>query len=265
MQRLLASCRSGNSNGLAMAGLLQGMVAVVSGAGSGIGRATAVAMAKEGAHVAATDRDARGLTEASAELGEGHAAHECDVADRASCDSAAAWVKDRFGRVDVLVNCAGVIRRSVAADENARDVWDAMLRVNLDGAYNMVTAFLPLFTERGGAIVNFASTHAFVAGPGTTAYSVSKSGVHALTFNLATELGPRRIRVNAIAPGYTETPMNIGPAGAPNFAERFGPRTPLGCAAQPEDIALPAVFLASDMARYITGVTLRVDGGYLCY
>jgi NAD(P)-dependent dehydrogenase (short-subunit alcohol dehydrogenase family) len=248
-----------------MTRLLEGMVAVVSGAASGIGRATAAAMADAGAVVVAVDRDERGLTQIKDELGAKHAVHVCDVADRASCDAAAAWVGERFGRVDVLVNCAGIIRRSVSADVSARDVWDAMLRVNLDGAYNMVTAFLPVFPERGGAIVNFASTHAFVAGPGTTAYSVTKSGVHALTFNLAAELGPRGIRVNAIAPGYTETPMNIGPAGAPNFAERFGPRTPLGRAAQPEDIALPAVFLASDMARYVTGVTLRVDGGYLCY
>ena len=243
--------------------LLEGRVAIVTGAGSGIGRAIAVAMAAEGAVVAAIDRSGEAETTAAA-IG-GARAFLCDIAERDQCDRVAASVREAFGRIDILVNNAGIIRRAATAEPEAREVWDAVLKVNLDGAYNMVTACLDALVEARGAIVNLASTHAFVAGPKSTAYTVSKSGIHSLTFSLAAELGPKGVRVNAVAPGYTETPMNLAAVGAPAFSERFGPRTPLGRPAQPEDIALPVVFLASDMARYVTGVTLRVDGGYLCF
>lgn len=250
-----------------MAGLLEGRIAVVTGAGSGIGRAIAQAMAREGATIAALDRNSEASTATIAAIGGTSRSFACDIADRADCDRAAAEVAGAFERVDILVNNAAIIQRAGTGESNARAVWDEVLRVNLDGAYNMITAFQESLVASKGAIVNMASTHAFVAGPKSTAYTVSKSGIHSLTFSLATELGPKGVRVNAVAPGYTETPMNIGPDSAPgfDFSERFGPRTPLGRPAQPEDIALPVIFLASDMARYITGVTLRVDGGYLCY
>jgi NAD(P)-dependent dehydrogenase (short-subunit alcohol dehydrogenase family) len=248
-----------------MARLLAARVAVITGAGSGIGRAIAQAMAQEGATIAACDRNVAGSAETIASIGGASRSFACDVSDRAACDRVAAEIVKAFGRVDILVNSAGIVRRAGVGEPNARAVWDEIIRTNLDGVYNMATAFADHLVASRGCIVNLASTHAFVAGPQITAYTASKAGVHSLTFSLAAELGPRGVRVNAIAPGYTETPMNLGPPGAPTFQERFGPRTPLGRPAQPEDIALPAVFLASDMARYITGVTLRVDGGYLCF
>jgi meso-butanediol dehydrogenase/(S,S)-butanediol dehydrogenase/diacetyl reductase len=249
-----------------MAGLLDGRIAVITGAASGIGRAIADAMAKEGAVVAVVDRDAEAAKAAATAIGGGARAFLCDIAERADCDRLVGEVTDAFGRVDVLVNNAAIIRRASMDEAEAREVWDAVTRINLDGAYNMITAFRTALIEAGGTIVNMASTHAFVAAPKTTAYTVAKSGVHALTFSAAAELGPHGVRVNAVAPGYTETPMNAGAKSVGfDFQARFGPRTPLGRPAQPEDIALPVVFLASDMARYITGVTLRVDGGFLCY
>jgi NAD(P)-dependent dehydrogenase (short-subunit alcohol dehydrogenase family) len=140
-----------------------------------------------------------------------------------------------------------------------------VLATNLDGAFNMVTAFVEHLIAAKGTVINLASVQAFVAGTELTAYSVSKGGIRNLTFSLATELSPLGVRVNAIAPGFVDTPMTAGMLGQPGHAARFGSRVALGRPALPADIALPAVFLASDMARYITGVTLPVDGGYLCY
>lgn len=248
-----------------MADLLRDRVAVVSGGASGIGRAVVEAMVKEGATVASVDRDAAAAGEIAGATGA--RAFTCDITDRVACDRTAAEVAAAFGRVDVLVNSAAIIRRAAIDAADARETWDEVLRINLDGSYNMVTAFRASLVAAGGAIVNLASTHAFVAGPQSTAYTVSKSGIHAMTFSLAAELGPHGVRVNAVAPGYTRTPMNVTRPGQPafDFAERFGPRTPLGRPAEPDDIAQPVLFLASDMARYVTGVTLRVDGGFLCH
>lgn len=249
-----------------MAGLLEGRVALVTGAGSGIGRAIALAMAKEGATIAAVDRVTDAAAETVGMIGGGARAFRCDIAERAECDALAGEVTGALGAIDILVNNAAIIRRASADEDEARDVWDAVMHVNLNGAYNMITACRAALIEAKGAVVNMASTHAFVAAPKTTAYTVSKAGIHGLTFSMAAELGPHGVRVNAVAPGYTETPMNEGAKSVGfDFQARFGPRTPLGRPAQAEDIALPVVFLASDMARYVTGVTLRVDGGYLCH
>jgi NAD(P)-dependent dehydrogenase (short-subunit alcohol dehydrogenase family) len=248
-----------------MPGLVDGRVAVITGAGSGIGRAIARLFAEEGASVAVVDRDGDAAAETVAMIGGDAQAFLCDISRRADCDTVAEKVQDSFGRVDILVNSAAIIRRTATDAPDAREVWDQVLRINLDGAYNMVTAFLEPLVASKGAIVNLTSTHAFVAGPQSTAYTASKGGIHAMTFSLASELSWKGVRVNAVAPGYTETPMNTTAAPGFDFQARFGPRVPLGRPAQPEDIAKPVLFLASDMASYITGVTLRVDGGFLCY
>ena len=245
--------------------LLQGRVAVVTGAGSGIGRGIAEAMAEAGACVVALDLNGETAKATAKSIGAGAAWRACDVADRAACDAAARTIVESHGRVDILVNNAGIVRRGTVRDLEARAVWDTVLATNLDGVFNMVTAFVEPLVAAKGAIVNIASVQAFVAGSNLTAYSVSKGGIRNLTFSLATELSPLGVRVNAIAPGFVDTPMTAGMRGNPAHAARFGPRIALGRPGAPRDIALPAVFLASDMARYVTGVTLPVDGGYLCF
>jgi NAD(P)-dependent dehydrogenase (short-subunit alcohol dehydrogenase family) len=196
-------------------------------------------------------------------VGDTAAGFACDVTDRAACDDLAAKVRGEIGPVSVLVNNAGIIRRGKVTDVNTRRDWDDTLAVNLDGPYNMATAFLDQLRETKGSIVNIGSIQSFVALPNSAAYSTSKGGVRLLTKALALELGPMGIRVNAIGPGFTATPLNADARQNADYMANFTGRIPLGRIGAPEDIALPAVFLASEMARYITGVTLPVDGGYL--
>ena len=195
--------------------------------------------------------------------GENAVGFACDVTDRTACDELAAKVRAEIGPISVLVNNAGIIRRGKVTDANARRDWDDTLAVNLDGPYNMVTAFLDQLRETKGAVINIGSIQSFVALPNSAAYTTSKGGVRLLTKALAIELGPMGIRVNAIGPGFTATPLNADARQNPDYMANFTGRIPLGRIGAPEDIALPAVFLASEMARYITGVTLPVDGGYL--
>ena len=137
------------------------------------------------------------------------------------------------------------------------------LAVNLDGPYNMVTAFVDQLRETQGAVINIGSIQSFVAVPNSAAYTTTKGGIRSLTQALAIELSPMGIRVNAIGPGFTATPFNADTRSNTEFMANFTGRIPLGRIGRPEDMAGPAVFLASDMAGYITGVTLPVDGGYL--
>ena len=246
-----------------MPGLLDGRVALVTGAGSGIGEAIAGAMAKAGARVVAVDVNIGTATRTAKASGDNAASYACDVSNREACDTLAATVRREVGVISILVNNAGIIRRGKVTDPNTRRDWDETLAVNLDGPYNMVTAFLDQLRETKGAIVNIGSIQSFVALPNSAAYTTSKGGVRALTQALAIELSPLGIRVNAIGPGFTETPLNADARGNAEYMANFTGRIPLGRIGSPEDIAQPAVFLASDMARYITGVTLPVDGGYL--
>ena len=246
-----------------MPGLLDSKIALVTGAGSGIGAAIAKAMAEGGARVVAVDVNGEAAGRSAQAIGGRAVAMACDVTDRAACDNLAATVRREVGAIGVLVNNAGVIRRGQVTDPETRRDWDATLAVNLDGPYNMVTAFLDQLRETTGAIVNIGSIQSFVALPNSAAYTTSKGGVRLLTKALAIELGPMGIRVNAIGPGFTATPLNADARQNAKYMANFTGRIPLGRIGNPEDIADPAVFLASDMARYITGVTLPVDGGYL--
>ena len=248
-----------------MAGLLDGKLALVTGAGSGIGAGIARGMAEAGARVIAVDINAGSARATADELGSGAASYAADVADRAACDDLARRVIADLGAIAVLVNNAGIIRRGLVTDPNARADWDATLAVNLDGPYFMTTAFLDQLRETKGAVVNIGSVQSFVALRNSAAYTTSKGGVRALTKALAIELSPMGIRVNAIGPGLIATPLNATARQNPSYMAQFEGRIPLGRLGTPEDIAGPAVFLASDMARFITGVTLPVDGGYLCY
>ncbi len=244
-------------------GLLAGRVALVTGAGSGIGEGIARGMAGQGARVVAVDIDGAAASRTAASIGGEARAFPCDVTDRAACDALAAALRRELGAVSILVNNAGIIRRGAVTAATARADWDATLAVNLDGPYNMSTAFLEHLRESRGAIVNIGSIQSFVALPNSAAYTASKGGVRALTKALAIELSPLGIRVNAIGPGLIATPLNAKARENPDYMKNFTDRIPLGRIGTPEDIAPVAVFLASDMAGYITGVTLPVDGGYL--
>jgi NAD(P)-dependent dehydrogenase (short-subunit alcohol dehydrogenase family) len=244
-------------------GLLDGRIALITGAGSGIGEAIALAMAGAGARIVAVDVNVGGAVRTAKACGGDAVGFPLDVTDRDACDAMAARVRAEIGAIAVLVNNAGIIRRGKVTDANTRRDWDETLAVNLDGPYNMVTAFLDQLRETRGAVVNIGSIQSFVALPNSAAYTTSKGGVRLLTKALAIELSPMGIRVNAIGPGLTATPLNIDARDNPEYMANFSSRIPLGRIGTPEDIALPAVFLASDMARYITGVTLPVDGGYL--
>ena len=246
-----------------MPGLLDGKIALVTGAGSGIGAAIAKATAEAGARVIAVDVNGEAAGRVAQAIGGRAVAMACDVSDRAACDNLAATVRREVGAIGVLVNNAGVIRRGQVTDPETRRDWDATLAVNLDGPYNMVTAFLDQLRATKGAIVNIGSIQSFVALPNSAAYTTSKGGVRLLTKALAIELGPMGIRVNAIGPGFTATPLNADARQNAEYMANFTGRIPLGRIGNPEDIAGPAMFLASDMARYVTGVTLPVDGGYL--
>jgi NAD(P)-dependent dehydrogenase (short-subunit alcohol dehydrogenase family) len=246
-----------------MDNFLSRRLALVTGAGSGIGERIAHAMAKAGARILAVDIDGTAAERTAAAIGGTARSFACDVSDRNQCDALAARVASEIGAIAILVNNAGIIRRGTVMDEAARADWDATLAVNLDGPYNMVTAFLAQLRETKGAIITTGSIQSFVALPNSAAYTTSKGGVRALTKALAIELSPMGIRVNAIAPGFIATPMNAKARENPAYMKNFEGRIPLGRIGTPEDIAPVAVFLASDMARYITGVTLPVDGGYL--
>jgi NAD(P)-dependent dehydrogenase (short-subunit alcohol dehydrogenase family) len=248
-----------------MEGLLAGRLALVTGAGSGIGQAIAHGMAAAGALIVAVDVNGEAAAATAEAIGGGARSFTCDVADRAQCDALAEAVRREIGLVSVLVNNAGIIRRGTVTDANARADWDATLAVNLDGPYLMTTAFLAQLKETRGAVVNIGSIQSFVALPNSAAYTTSKGGVRALTKALAIELSPEGVRVNAIGPGLIATPLNAKARENPAYMRNFEGRIPLGRIGTPEDIAPVAVFLASDMARYITGVTLPVDGGYLAY
>jgi NAD(P)-dependent dehydrogenase (short-subunit alcohol dehydrogenase family) len=239
--------------------LLEGKLALVTGAGSGIGEGIARAMAQNGARVIVTDVNEVGASRVATAIGTDH--YVLDVSDRAACDALAKEV----GPISILVNNAGIIRRGKLESGTNRADWDATMAVNLDGPYNMVTAFLEQLKATKGSIINIGSIQSFVALPNSAAYTTSKGGVRALTKALAIELSPQGVRVNAIAPGMIATAINADARQNPDYMANFAQRIPLGRLGEPADIAGPAVFLASDLARYITGVTLPVDGGFLAY
>ena len=245
--------------------LLEGKQALITGGGSGIGEGIARAMADHGARVIVVDKDATGAKRVAGSIGDTAMDFALDVADRSDCDALAKQIADTRGAISILVNNAGIIRRGKLEADTARADWDATMAVNLDGPYNMVTAFLGQLKATKGSVINIGSIQSFVALPNSAAYTTSKGGIRALTKALAIELSPHGVRVNAIGPGMIATPLNADARQNPGYMANFTQRIPLGRLGEPADIAGPAVFLASDLARYITGVTLPVDGGFLAY
>src|SRR4249919_70850 len=250
--------------------LLQDHIAAVTGAGSGIGRAIAQGYAREGAQVAVLDINGEAASETVQQiLNAGGKAQQfvLDVTDRAACRAVAAQVAEKFGQVSILVNNAGINRRNAfTADADAviKD-WQDIIAINLNGVFNVTHAFLDALRATKGRIVNIASIQSFmhVRTPNSPAYTSAKHGVLGFTRALAAELGKHGVRVNAIGPGLIETPLNAQVrANNPELVKIFLDHTPLGRAGKPEDIAGPAIFLASDLSAYVTGAIVMADGGY---
>ena len=241
--------------------MLEGRVALVTGASRGIGRAIAGALAKKGATVIAAARGehaAEAVAEIAAAGGKAEAV-TLDVTDQASVDAAVFGTLERHGRLDILVNNAGIARDQLVLRMKRED-WDAVIATNLSAAYTCVQAVLkPMIKQRGGRIVNVTSVVGQAGNAGQVNYAASKAGLIGLTKALALEVASRNITVNAVAPGLIETDMTRAiSAGA---HEDWAARIPLKRLGTPDDVANAVLFLASDEAAYITGHVLSVNGG----
>jgi len=246
--------------------LLLGQLALVTGAGNGNGRAIARGLAAHGADVVVTDVDEAAAVETAREIkanGDRAWHYRLDVTDVDACRKLADIVHDDAGHISILVNNAGIIIREGIDSERAAENWRRVLDVNLNGVFNVTYAFLPALRARRGSVINLGSIASFVGVADTLGYSPSKGGVKLLTQALARELAKDGVRVNALAPGVIETAMTEGTRNDPVRLAGFLGRTPLGRVGQPGELVGPVVFLASDMASYVNGATLPVDGGFL--
>jgi NAD(P)-dependent dehydrogenase (short-subunit alcohol dehydrogenase family) len=249
--------------------MFRGRVAIVTGAASGIGRAIAQLLAARGAKVCVADLNAEGATAVAAELtaaGREAFAVRTDVADAASVEGLVASVEARWGGLHALVNCAG-IDSPARLDELEEGAYDRVLDVDLKAVYLVTRRALPLLSaDGGGAVVNISSIMAWYTAPGYVAYTAAKAGVLGMTRAMAAELGPQGIRVNAICPGFIDTPIwqrnldAMPPAEAEAFAERIRGLHPIGRRGLPEDVARATAFLCSDEAAFVSGTHLIVDG-----
>jgi NAD(P)-dependent dehydrogenase (short-subunit alcohol dehydrogenase family) len=239
----------------------EGKVALVTGAGSGLGQATARRLAEEGAVVACLDIDADAAKATAAAIGDAARPIECNVTDETSVNDAVAEAAAELGRLELVCNIAG-IGGSAHTHEETLERWNRILAVNLTGTFLMCRATLPHLLDGGGVIVNIASTAGLIGQPYQAAYCASKGGVVQLTKSLADEYIEQGVRVVAIAPGGMDTPL-LGHFAAPEGAKlkKWNKLTsPLGFA-QPDDVANAVLFAASDEARFVTGTVISVDGG----
>lgn len=244
---------------------IPGQVAVVTGAARGIGLATARLLADAGASVALLDVDGDAAAAAAGSIGSKAAAWRCDVTSESAVDSVFAEIAMRFGRVDILVNNAGAAVRKPAVDLSM-DEWRRILDLNLGAVFlcSRVAARLMIAQGAGGSIVNLASIMGFSGGIFPNAsYQASKGGVVNLTRALALEWAEKKIRVNAVAPTFVKTDLTVPIFSNPEVLAKVKAHTPLGELPEPGDIAAAILFLASPAARFVTGVTLPVDSGYL--
>ncbi len=243
---------------------LDGKIALITGASRGLGWAMAKAMGQAGARVVLNGRDEATLASRVAELGdEGCVASAApfDVSDRAAAAAGLASVIADQGRLDVLVNNAGINRRKLLADLDDDD-WDTVINTNLTACFALARdAGTAMAAQGSGRIIMTGSIMGFVARPGVAAYIAAKGGIASLTRGLAVELGPSGVTCNAIAPGYIATDMTEPLAADPEFDAKVKSRTPVGRWGVPEDIGYAAVYLASDAASYVNGHILTVDGG----
>lgn len=248
--------------------LLDGKTAIISGAAGprGIGFATARLFAAQGAKVAIVDIDEGAAETAAAELGTQHLGLACDVTDRASCGQAVDAVTAQFGRIDILINNAGVTQPAKVVEIGEAD-WDRLMDVNLKGVLFLSQATIPVMrAQKAGAIACMSSVSAQRGGGilGGPHYSAAKAGVLGLARAMARELGPEGIRVNCVTPGLIQTDINAGKISDEGRAKILE-GIPLNRLGVPEDVARIFLFLASDLSGYVTGATIDVNGGMLIH
>ena len=243
--------------------LLEGKVALITGASRGIGKGIALKFASEGADIAFTDlfddeNMANTVKEIEA-LGVRAKGYASNAADFAQTEEVVAKVKEDFGHIDVLVNNAGITKDGLMLKMSEAQ-WDAVIAVNLKSAFNFIHAIVPvMMRQRQGSIINMASVVGVHGNAGQANYAASKAGLIALAKSIAQEVGSRGIRANAIAPGFIETAMTA--ALPEDVRKHWAQKIPLRRAGQVEDIANVATFLASDMSSYVSGQVIEVDGG----
>jgi 3-oxoacyl-[acyl-carrier protein] reductase len=242
---------------------LDGKIALVTGAGSGIGKCIAETYAREGARVALADLNVDAAKSAARAIGNNAIALRCDVSKKTDVDGAVEEALAAFGALDILVNNAGATHVNKPMLEIGEAEFERIFAVNVKGVFLACQAVVPALRERGGGvIINIGSTAGLRPRPGLSAYNATKGAVHVLTKSLAVELAPDRIRVCAIAPVATETPLLPSFLGtAPGMREKFIATVPMGRLALPQDIADAALFLASAEAKFVTGNIMEVDGG----
>ncbi len=244
-------------------------IGLVTGAGSGIGRAIARRFAVEGVSLVLSDISEAGLRETAtliAEAGGSTVSVVGDVAQRADADQMVKAAVDRWGRLDVVVNNAGIAgsRQATLAHLTPDEEWDRVLAVNITGVFRVASAAIwQMLTQDSGTIVNIASVAGFVPFPARAAYDASKGAVIAFTRALALDYAANHIRANAICPGMVETGMTRWRLDIPELHQQVLDMTPWGRVGQPEDIASAAVYLASDEADFVTGHMLVIDGGWM--
>lgn len=243
--------------------LLEGKVALITGAARGIGKSIAVKFAQEGADIAFTDLNRDENMEATEKelqaLGVRAKGYASNAADFAQTEEVVEKIKEDFGHIDILVNNAGITKDGLMMRMSEAQ-WDAVIAVNLKSAFNFIHAVLPIMMrQRQGSIINMASVVGVHGNAGQANYAASKAGLIALAKSIAQEVGSRGIRANAIAPGFIETAMTA--ALPEDVRKEWALKIPLRRAGQVEDIANVATFLASDMSSYVSGQVIQVDGG----
>lgn len=242
---------------------LSGKTAVVTGGGRGLGSAISTALAAEGAHVLVVDRNREAADVIVSQIkasGGSAIAETLDISDREAVMAFGGRMLAQYGKLDVLVNNAGIAPMVKLNDPNLMQLWDQTIDINLTGQWTMTVALLPMLKHAGASVIFVSSIAGFTASRSSAAYGASKTAIRSLVQYFARTLGPTGGRCNALAPGRMKSDLMTvtGEAG-----EKFLQRVPMGRVGETHEIAGPALFLASDMSSYVTGVTIPIDGGYL--